>query len=231
MLTMLAEQLIISIPNLQLIQINTDGLTCKYKKVYQERYDSICKEWEKTTKLTLEYADYSKMIIRDVNNYTAIYTNGKTKCKGDYEFENLPLHKNKSALITRIAAFNYFVHNIPIEDTIKNHKNILDFCIGIRAKQDAKLISINKKGEETILPKTIRYFISNTGTIFKKRFADGRISYLNVHPQKGRSFYQTLLNEYEDINAHNYDINYSYYVYKTKHEIETYNLKQIKLFQ
>lgn len=222
MLTMLAEKLM-EIPSLQLIQINTDGLTCKLKKYHEELYYNICKEWESMTQLILEYADYSKMIIRDVNNYIAIYTNGKAKCKGAFEFENLPLHKNKSALIVRIALFNYFTKNIPIEDTIKNHKNILDFCIGVRAKQDSKFIQLDKNGNATPLPKTIRYYISNQGSIFKKKYIDGRISYLNVHPLKGRSFYQTLLNNYDDTLAHNYNINYSFYTYECRKELSAFN--------
>lgn len=64
MLTMLAEKLM-TIG--ELIQINTDGLTLKIKKKDEERYYNICKEWEQITNLVLEYAYYSKMIIRDVN--------------------------------------------------------------------------------------------------------------------------------------------------------------------
>ena len=180
MLTMLAEKLMTLVPNLELIQINTDGLTCKFKKQYEDQYNQICKEWEEITKLQLEYAYYSKMIIRDVNNYTAIYTNGKPKCKGSFEYEDLPLHKNKSALVIRIAIFNYFVNNTPIEETIKNHKNILDFCIGVRAKQEVKFFSLNNSGDQKDLPKTIRYFISNKGLVFKKRYGGGNVEYLNL---------------------------------------------------
>lgn len=64
MLTVLAEKLM----NIgELIQINTDGLTLKLKRSQIDEYYQICKDWEKITKLTLEYAEYSKMIIRDVS--------------------------------------------------------------------------------------------------------------------------------------------------------------------
>lgn len=65
MLSMLAERLM-DIDKLQLIQINTDGLTVKLHKHLLELYYNICKEWEELTKLQLEYAEYSKMVIRDV---------------------------------------------------------------------------------------------------------------------------------------------------------------------
>lgn len=209
MLTMLAEKLM-TIG--ELIQINTDGLTLKIKKIDEERYYEICGEWEKTTNLVLEYAYYSKMVITDVNNYIAIYTNGKTKCKGSFEFENLPLHKNKSGLIIRIAVFNYFTKGIPIEETIRNHNNIFDFCIGARTKSDSKFFYLDKNGNEYPLSKTIRYFISNKGVVIKKRMNESQeVSYMNKHPQRGKAWYQTMLNTIED-TTFNYDINYSYYI-------------------
>ncbi len=216
MLSMLAERLM----NIgDIIQVNTDGITVKIKKNKEQEYYQICKEWEKTTQLTLEYAQYSKMMIRDVNSYIAIYTNGKAKCKGTFEFENFPLHKNKSENIVAIAIYQWFVNNIDIEETIRNHKNILDFCIGVRTKSDSKFIYLDKNAKEYSLPKTLRYFISNKGVVIKKRFHDGRTHYLNVHPQKGKTFYQTMLNQYEVTNAHSYDVNYSYYIFKTKEEL------------
>lgn len=209
MLTMLAEKLM-TIG--ELIQINTDGLTLKIKKVDEEKYYNICKEWEQITNLVLEYAYYSQMVIRDVNNYIAVYTNGKTKCKGSFEFENLPLHKNKSALVSRIAVFNYFTKNIPVEETIRNHTNIFDFCIGVRTKSDSKFFYLDRNGKEYPLSKTIRYFISNKGVVIKKRMTESQeVSYLNKHPQKGKAWYQTVLNRI-DSDQKSYDINHSYYI-------------------
>lgn len=66
MLAMLAERIVDKIEDLTMLQINTDGLTVKIKKEDLEKYYEICKRWEVDTKLTLEYVEYSKMIIRDV---------------------------------------------------------------------------------------------------------------------------------------------------------------------
>jgi len=73
-LSMLIEMLH-RIPNIIILQSNTDGITCKVPndKHSINMYYNICKEWESITKLTLEYAEYSKMVIRDVNNYLAVY--------------------------------------------------------------------------------------------------------------------------------------------------------------
>ena len=65
-LTMLIEKLVLSIPNLFVIQTNTDGTTFIVDRCHVDLVYSICKQWEKLTKLELEYVEYSKMILRDV---------------------------------------------------------------------------------------------------------------------------------------------------------------------
>lgn len=153
------------------------------------------------------------------NNYIAVYTNGKTKCKGSFEFDNLPLHKNKSALIIRIALFNYFVKDIPIEETIRNHTNIFDFCIGHRTKSDSKFFYLDKNAKEYPLSKTIRYYISNSGIVIKKRMVESQeVSYLNKHPQKGKTWYQTVVNQLSKDTVIN-NINYNYYINKVKEDM------------
>jgi hypothetical protein len=44
----------------------------------------IMDDWQLKTKLKLEKAVYDRMIIRDVNNYIAIYEDGNLKTKGAY---------------------------------------------------------------------------------------------------------------------------------------------------
>jgi hypothetical protein len=44
-------------------------------------------EWQLKTKLKLEKAVYDRMIIRDVNNYIAIYEDGTLKTKGAYSHD------------------------------------------------------------------------------------------------------------------------------------------------
>ena len=72
LLCKLAEKLM-RIPDLRLIQINTDGLTIRVPRQHKEVVDSIRGEWESLTKLQLEEAIYSRMFIRDCNNYVAVY--------------------------------------------------------------------------------------------------------------------------------------------------------------
>jgi hypothetical protein len=66
MLTMLAEELVDTIDGLQVLQINTDGITVRMHIDWINIYNQICKDWEEKTKLKLEFVKYSKMVIADV---------------------------------------------------------------------------------------------------------------------------------------------------------------------
>jgi hypothetical protein len=154
----------------EVIMKNTDGAEFLVKKTDKDRYFQVCKEWEKETQFELEHCKYKKIIGKDINNYIAIYDNGSTKCKGFFEFENLPVYKNKSKLIIPKAVYNYFINNIPIEETIYSTTNIFDFCAGEKGKGDNTYFVIDKKtGIETQQQKTNRYYVSTNGNFFVKR--------------------------------------------------------------
>src|SRR5699024_7429724 len=85
LLCMLAEALM-QADAVQMIQINTDGLTIRCPRNLQPWVQQVQAWWEKMTSLELEAAEYSRMFIRDVNNYVAEYTDGKLKRKGAYEY-------------------------------------------------------------------------------------------------------------------------------------------------
>ena len=122
-LCLLAEQLL-DIEGLKIIQVNTDGITVALKKDTRAQYDKICEDWQKQVKLQLEFAEYSKMIIRDVNNYIAVYTNGKVKRKGAYQYEDLGWHQNQSALVIPMAAEACMLQGVPINEFIMKHSEI-----------------------------------------------------------------------------------------------------------
>jgi hypothetical protein len=94
LLTMLAEMLVDYIPNVTVLQINTDGITLKIPKIYEGDYYHKCEWWQHITGLTLEYVEYSKMIIGDVNNYIVVKTNGCVKEKGEFlQFDEISLRQ------------------------------------------------------------------------------------------------------------------------------------------
>lgn len=71
-LCMLAEQLQ-KTPGLEIVQINTDGLTFRTPNIYLNHVEAVCTWWETLTGLELEAAFYRKMAIKDCNNYIAVF--------------------------------------------------------------------------------------------------------------------------------------------------------------
>ena len=72
LLCMLAEGLM-KVPTVRMVMANTDGLEYTIHPDHVEQARDVCSRWERTTQLTLEYARYKKMCIKDCNNYMAVY--------------------------------------------------------------------------------------------------------------------------------------------------------------
>lgn len=224
LITMLIEDLLLNIPKSELLQTNTDGATLRFDKKFLNIYEEICKKWEETTKLTLEFADYKAMYIGDVNNYIAVYTDGKTKCKGRFEWEDLEkykyshLHKNKSNLIVTKAIFNYFVNDIPPEKYLIENRNIYDYCAGVKIKGNWEFMEtcvVNKVLTQQLLQKTIRYYISKQGCkIVKKNKTDFR----TIQIEAGK-WMQTNFSKYVELPWEEYNVDDSYYLSKIYDEI------------
>lgn len=178
LLCMLSERLMEEIPDIMMIQINTDGMTVRVHKKYVEQMKSICARWENLTKLKLENVVYSKMIIKDVNNYIAVKTDGKAKRKGAafiYKVEpgELELHKNFSMLIVPKALEAYFVDNIPVKDFIMNHNDIYDFFKRTKISKTDKLYArkLDSHGNITFqeeVQRIVRYFVSGSQEYIKE---------------------------------------------------------------
>ena len=230
-LSMLYEMICEEIPNAVPLMQNTDGLETLIPREYVDKYMDICKRWEDITQLQLEHDTYSKIILGDVNNYIAITEDGKSKCKGRFEYDNLALHKNKSFLIIPKAIHAYFVDGIKPEDFLAQNQNIFDYCGGVKIKGDWSFYEhhiVNGEYEVKPLQHTIRYFISKSGSkIIKKNNTDGR----EIQVEAGKWMQTTLIN-YTEKDFSEYDINYDYYlenIYKEIRNLEPI-ITQLKLF-
>jgi hypothetical protein len=160
-LLMLIEQY--ELRGIRVISANTDGVTIMIKKDQLEIMKAINTWWQELTSYELERTDYQKIIFSTVNDYIAIKTDGEIKKKGDF-LTDFELHKNKSARVVPIALEQYFVNNIPIDDTIRSHTNVYDFCLRQKASKDFHYEGINRStGSKTAYNKLIRYYVSNKG--------------------------------------------------------------------
>ena len=230
-LTMLYEMICEEIPGAIPLMQNTDGLETMIPREYVDKYMEICAQWEKITNLQLEHDTYSKIVLGDVNNYIAVTEDGKSKCKGRFEYDNLALHKNKSFLIIPKALHAYFVEGIEPEQFMEQNQNIFDYCGGVKIKGDWKFIEhsiVNGEFHKNNLQHTIRYYISNNGSkIVKTNLLDGREIQIESGP-----WMQTVFIDYEEKKFSDYNINLKFYLEKVKKEIEGLepNRNQLSLF-
>jgi len=231
-LMMLYEMIMEAIPDAIPLLQNTDGIETIIPKAAKEKYLKVCEEWERVTDFNLEHDQYEKIILADVNNYIAINTDGKAKCKGRFEFKNLALHKNKSKLVIPKAIYEYFVNGTLPEDYLKTNRNILDYCIGGKTNGGWQVTSnAIVDGSECVidLQKINRYYISNQGVkMLKVNKNDGRIIQLEAG-----QWLQTVYNKMKIKEWDAYDINTKYYMQAIEKEINNIlgvSSNQLELF-
>jgi hypothetical protein len=231
-LSMLYEMICEEIPGAIPLMQNTDGLETVIPREYVDKYMEICARWEELTNLQLEHDTYSKIVLGDVNNYIAITEDGKSKCKGRFEYKDLALHKNKSFLIIPKALHAYFVEGIDPEKYLSENQNIFDYCGGVKIKGDWKYVEKHIKNGQYVekeLQKTIRYYICNSGSkIVKINKSDGR----EIQTEAGKWLQQVYINHIDDMPFDEYEINTKYYLENIRKEIEGLepNKNQLTLF-
>src|SRR4029078_28546 len=142
-ISMLLESLLSSVPELVVLQANTDGITVMYPRTKANIVNDALRENERITGLQLEENEYKKMIIYNVNSYMSIDMKGEVKQKNVFEtydsmYKNGWFHKDSSMNIRAVALNEYFVNNTPVEDTINNCNNIFEFLIGEKGKKTFK---------------------------------------------------------------------------------------------
>lgn len=238
LLLMLAEKLVEI--GCKIIQANTDGLFLICKKNKYEEYQKVCKEWEKLTKLELEEDRFEAMYQYAINDYIAVK-------EGYHKIKDKKLIKTKGMFITEVllgkglspkiipeAIINYFVDNIPVEETIKNCRDIRKF---LKAEKTGKqwTVEYNDKIQQRIN----RFYVSNNGYyLWKFKTDSGVKEYQNMLKGYAVTLHNTFYSD-EDLQwkyaqgetfESIYDINYNYYISQCKKIINDIKPKQLNLF-
>jgi hypothetical protein len=165
LLCLLVENLL-RIPGLRIIQANTDGITVQLCQGGRKTMEHMVAWWEGITDLKMEFADYSRMFIRDVNSYIAEYTGGKIKRKGAYEYD-LEWHQNHSALVVPKVAEKVLLRGAPIRSTVEQWPDIMDFMLRTKVPRSSKLV-MEQEGVETPCQNVTRYYVARGGgSLFK----------------------------------------------------------------
>lgn len=160
LLAMLSEMLM-EIDRLKIVQVNTDGVTVFARRDTMDQINRVIDRWQKITKLNLESAFYSRMFVRDVNNYIAEYEDGSVKRKGAYEYDQRTWHKDQSAFVVQRAAEANLLHNTPVETFVRNHDDPFDFYIRAKVDRSSRLV-LTDGFEEREIQRLSRYYIAKS---------------------------------------------------------------------
>lgn len=208
-LCLLAEKLL-AIDGLSIIQVNTDGITVKMPHSARDEYDRICTDWQKQVGLDLEFADYSKMVIRDVNNYIAVYTNGKVKRKGAYQYEDLGWHQDQGGLVIRKAANEHILNGTDIRTFIENHEDNYDFMMRTKVPRSSKLVLVMADGTEEQQQNICRFYACNAGADLVKIMPALKDEEEPRRMSIGSGWGMWVCNDVKDFDRN--DLNYDYYI-------------------
>lgn len=222
LLLMLAEKL--TQIGCRIVQANTDGLFVLLKKDAYSKVNSICREWEQLTKLTLEEDRFKAMYQYAINDYFAITEDNKVKEKGMF-ITAVKLGKGLTPKIIPKAVISFFKDGIPVEDTIKNCTDIRDFLMSEKTGKQWHIEYMNEEQQ-----RTNRFYASTNGGYLWKWKDTGHkegeiITY--TEPYVGERKYKasarqyqnmltasgvTLLNKFDDKPIEERKINYRYYI-------------------
>jgi len=209
--------------DIHIISANTDGVTIKLHNDKVEKMYEINKWWMDLTSYELERTDYAKIIFSTVNDYLAIKTDGEIKKKGDF-LTDFELHKNKSARIVPIALEQFFVNDVPVADTIRNHTNIYDYCLRQKASKDFHYEGHSKE-TKTVYNKLIRYYVSNTGEkLLKVKNENSDSTAVDVSQVEAGEWVMTVCN-YLKPNHPLDNINHAYYIERAERIIHKIQLE------
>ena len=163
------------------VSANTDGVVFKAPRsmmgpIVKDRVTSgavseLIADWERDTGFSLEATEYRAILNASVNEYIAVKPNGKCKRKGKLsnpykEDVRTMLMKNPNAGVCSDTVVELIVNGTPIEQTIRNCREIRDFVTVVQV-QGGGLWS----RDNSYLGKVVRYIWTreNGAEIIRKK--------------------------------------------------------------
>lgn len=151
-----------SVPDLKVIQVNTDGVMIEFDEDYYPIVLEITNEWQERTGFELEEDSVVKLVQKDVNNYIEIQPDGSVKKKGGFLVKGIAkagaFNINNNAVIVATAICEYFTKGTPVEETINSCQDIFQFQIiakaGVKYKESYHIVD----GEKVPVQKVNRVY-------------------------------------------------------------------------
>lgn len=212
---------LIEVPTFKLLNFNTDGIMYSVDNIFLPRIDTVCGEWVTRTKFDLEVENIDRLWIKDVNNLLFVRTDGKVKTIGGYLnygiSERGAWNVNNNHPIVKKAIIDYFVKGTPVEETINNCDDLLEFQYIAKASSKYSRAFQIVNGKEVEIQRVNRVYAS-------KDWGDGTL--YKVHAKTGRPAKQAGLPEFCVIDNRNEltvaDIDKEHYIHKAKKMIDDY---------
>lgn len=196
------------------ISANTDGVIIKCHKEDKILLDNIVKEWENKTGFETEETRYKAVYSRDVNNYIAIKEDNKHKAKGAFSEKgsagNSSLSRNPESFVCLDAIIAFVTSATPIEETIRN-------CRDIRRFVHVRNVRGGAYKSSKYLGKTIRWYYSIN--------CKGIIETYKGHKVPKTEGAMPLMQLSETLPD---DINYDYYISETKEIMKNLAIGEIQ---
>lgn len=210
---------------IHVVSANTDGIIVKLPKGKEKIFDTITEYWCESNKLTADSEHYKLFVARDINNYFDIQTTGKIEFKGALDPKQYikDLSKGYDMPIIAKAVYEYFANNIPVMETLRNHKDILDFCktqnVGRQFDVVYDIIE-NKKIKHIHSQRHVRFYVSTKGVIIQK---EDKTTGSRSRLASGKPV--IILNSLDDKPIEERNIDYSYYYNECYKIIDPIKLK------
>ena len=196
---------------IHVISANTDGIVIKLPRDKFNVYKEITDRWNETNKMGADYEEYQMIVSRDINNYVDIQTDGTVEYKGALDPKQYlkELKKGYDAPVVAIAVFEYLVNNVPVMTTLRNHKDILDFCKTQNVGRQFEVVyDVCEKGVITHIhsQRHVRFYVSTKGVIIQK---ENKTTGARSNLAGGNTV--CILNSLDDLPIEERNINYGYY--------------------
>ena len=186
----LAQHLYADIPDLKIVQLNTDGIMVECDRKYLPKLDEICDEWQSRTGFELEEDAVVRIAQKDVNNYVEVQEGGKAKSKGGYLVRGIStvgaFNINNNACIVAAAVKEYLVNGVPVEDTINGCNDIFKFQLiakaGVKYREAYHLVD----GEKVPVQKVNRVYATKDeryGKLFKVKAENDSTAKIEMLPE------------------------------------------------
>lgn len=186
----LAQHLYADIPDLKIVQLNTDGIMVECDRKYLSKLDEICDEWQSRTGFELEEDAVVRIAQKDVNNYVEVQEGGKAKSKGGYLVRGIStvgaFNINNNACIVAAAVKEYLVNGVPVEDTINGCNDIFQFQLiakaGVKYREAYHLVD----GEKVPVQKVNRVYATKDeryGKLFKVKAENDSTAKIEMLPE------------------------------------------------